>query len=72
MKKIHDRGLSIVTGLIAFAINHQSFFVVGYDPVTLWTNVFSDISADAWYNEAVMWAVENDIVIKHRRRQVRV
>jgi hypothetical protein len=41
------------TGMIIFTIQHQSYFVVGYDPVALWVNIFTDVSADAWYYEAV-------------------
>ena len=44
------------TGMITFTIEHQSYFVVGYDPVALWVNIFSDVSADAWYYEAVAFA----------------
>ncbi|MCL2604542.1 MAG: S-layer homology domain-containing protein [Defluviitaleaceae bacterium] len=44
------------TGMITFTIQHQSYFVVGYDPVALWVNIFSDVPADAWYYEAVAFA----------------
>ena len=44
------------TGMITFTINHQSYFVVGYDPVALWVNVFTDVPEDAWYYDAVAFA----------------
>ena len=44
------------TGKITFVINHQSYFVVGYDPVSLWVNVFSDIKAGDWFYGAVAYA----------------
>jgi len=44
------------TGMITFTITHQSYFVVGYDPVRLWVNSFTDIAESAWYYEAVAYA----------------
>jgi hypothetical protein len=44
------------TGMITFMVSHQSYFVVGYDPVTLWVNVFTDVSETAWYYDAVAFA----------------
>ncbi|MCL1820212.1 MAG: S-layer homology domain-containing protein [Oscillospiraceae bacterium] len=44
------------TGMITFKINHQSFFVMGYEPVTLWTNRFNDIKGNEWYYDAVAYA----------------
>jgi hypothetical protein len=44
------------TGMITFAIQHQSYFVVGYDPLLLWLNPFTDIARDAWYYDAVAFA----------------
>ena len=52
LKGTYDRA----TGMITFTINHQSYFVVGYDPVALWINIFSDVSEDAWYFDAVAYA----------------
>ena len=49
---IYDR----TTGMITFTIDHQSYFVVGYDPVTLWVNTFSDVNTSAWYFDAVAYA----------------
>ena len=46
----------MTAGMITFSIGHQSYFVVGYDPVALWINVFSDVSAGAWYYESVAFA----------------
>ena len=43
-------------GVITFTVGHQSCFVVGYDPVVLWKNIFSDISGNAWYYDAVAYA----------------
>jgi hypothetical protein len=43
-------------GMITFTVNHQSYFVAGYDPVALWVNIFSDVNADAWYYDAVAFA----------------
>jgi Leucine-rich repeat (LRR) protein len=47
---------SSTTGQIAFTVNHQSYFVVGYDPVALWENVFSDVAEGVWYYDAVAYA----------------
>ena len=44
------------TGMITFTIAHQSHFVVGYDPVTLWQNPFRDVSPRSWYYDAVAFA----------------
>jgi hypothetical protein len=41
------------SGMITFTVNHQSYFVVGYDPVALWVNIFSDITEDDRYYSAV-------------------
>ena len=52
LKGVFDPG----TGMITFTVGHQSYFVVGYDPVALWVNIFSDISDEAWYYDAVAYA----------------
>jgi len=44
------------TGMITFTVSHQSCFVTGYDPVTLWVNTFSDIPASAWHYDAIAFA----------------
>jgi len=44
------------TGMITFMIGHQSCFVVGYEPVALWKNIFSDVTEGAWYYDAVAYA----------------
>jgi hypothetical protein len=44
------------SGFITFEVNHQSYYVAGYDPVVLWENVFSDVSSDAWYYDAAAYA----------------
>ncbi|MCL2704165.1 MAG: S-layer homology domain-containing protein [Defluviitaleaceae bacterium] len=44
------------TGMITFTINHQSYFVVGYDPVALWENIFGDVHGDDWFYDAVAFA----------------
>ena len=44
------------SGMISFSTLHQSCFVVGYDPVALWKNVFGDVSKDARYYDAVAYA----------------
>ena len=44
------------SGIITFVTGHQSYFVVGYDPVVLWENVFNDVSANASYYDAVAYA----------------
>ncbi|MCL2084915.1 MAG: S-layer homology domain-containing protein, partial [Oscillospiraceae bacterium] len=43
------------TGMITFIINHQSYFVVGYDPVTMWVNVFGDVSPADWFYDDVAY-----------------
>jgi hypothetical protein len=44
------------TGVISAEINHQSYYVVGYDPVALWENALGDVSAGDWYYDAVAFA----------------
>jgi hypothetical protein len=44
------------SGMITFTVNHQSYFVAGYDPVMLWINIFNDVNANAWYYDAVAFA----------------
>jgi hypothetical protein len=41
------------TGVMTFTINHQSYFVVGYDPILLWENIFRDLSPENMYYEAI-------------------
>ena len=43
------------TGMITFTIGHQSYFLVAYDPVSLWTNIFRDVRDNAWYYDAVAY-----------------
>jgi hypothetical protein len=40
-------------GFVTFTIRHQSFFFVTYDPVLLWENIFSDLSEDDLFYEAI-------------------
>ncbi|MDR1669250.1 MAG: S-layer homology domain-containing protein, partial [Oscillospiraceae bacterium] len=50
-------GGTYADGVIAFkASPDQNLFAVGYDPVALWENIFTDISPDAWYYDAVAYA----------------
>ncbi len=44
------------TGMVTFMVTHQSYFVVGYDPVALWENVFTDIIHGDWFYDAVAYA----------------
>lgn len=44
------------TGMVTFTVSHQSYYVTGYDPVALWVNVFSDVTENAWYYDAVAYA----------------
>jgi hypothetical protein len=46
---------SYSNGMITFVSSRRSYHVVGYDPVALWTNVFSDVSESAWYYDAVAY-----------------
>ena len=46
---------------ITFAATQQSLYITGYDPVTLWENKFSDVTQDAWYYDAVAYAVHNNL-----------
>jgi hypothetical protein len=41
-----------LTGRLVFTVNHQSYYVVGYDPVALWENIFNDVSVGDWYYSA--------------------
>ncbi|MCL1807608.1 MAG: S-layer homology domain-containing protein [Oscillospiraceae bacterium] len=43
------------TGMITFTIEHQSYFVVGYDPVALWVNKYNDLSTDDPYYDAIAY-----------------
>ncbi|MCL2004409.1 MAG: S-layer homology domain-containing protein, partial [Oscillospiraceae bacterium] len=40
-------------GAITFTITHQSYFVVGYDLVAIWENIFTDLDPDEWYYYAI-------------------
>jgi len=51
-----------VTGMITFTITHQSYFVVGYDPVLLWDNVFNDLSRNAYYHDAIAFMNQRGIM----------
>jgi hypothetical protein len=42
--------------MITFVVTHQSKFIVGYEPVALWTNIYTDIYAADSYYEAVAFA----------------
>jgi hypothetical protein len=48
-------GYNALTGLISFRVGHQSYYVVGYDPVALWANIFSDVNAGDWFYDAVAY-----------------
>jgi len=48
-------------GMIALTIQSQNYFVVGYDPVTLWMNIFSDVPESAWYYDAVAYVSFNEL-----------
>jgi hypothetical protein len=41
------------TGMITFTITHQSYFVVGYDPVALWVNIFNDLDENNPYYDSI-------------------
>lgn len=49
---VYDRN----TDMIIFTVHHQSYYVTGYEPVTLWANTFHDIAGGAWYYDAVAYA----------------
>jgi uncharacterized repeat protein (TIGR02543 family) len=51
------------TGMITFTTDHQSYFVVGYDPVSLWVNNFNDVSRASWYYDAVAFASFNRLLV---------
>jgi hypothetical protein len=44
------------TGMVTFTVEHQSYFVVGYDPVAMWENIFRDVNPSDWYFDAVAYA----------------
>ena len=50
------------TGMITFTIVHQSYFVVGYDPVALWTNFFRDLSARDIYHDSIAFLNQRGII----------
>jgi hypothetical protein len=50
------------TGMITFTINTQSLFVVGYDPVALWVNIFSDLSEDDPFYYAIAFVNHYGII----------
>jgi hypothetical protein len=45
-----------ITGVITFTVNHQSLFVVGYDPVALWENKFTDVDRNHPFYDAIAYA----------------
>ncbi|MDR0293284.1 MAG: YDG domain-containing protein [Oscillospiraceae bacterium] len=44
------------TEMITFTVDHQGYFVVGYDPVALWENRFTDVSEDHPFYDAIAYA----------------
>ena len=58
-----DGAYSAETGMITTVIKHQSYFVVGYDPVALWMNIFDDVSEADWYFDAVAYANFNSLFV---------
>ena len=50
------------TDLITVAINHQSYFVAGYDPVSIWNNIFSDLNSEEWYYYAIAFMNHHGII----------
>jgi hypothetical protein len=40
-------------GFVTFTVPRQSYFVVGYDPVLLWENIFNDLPEDDPFYEAI-------------------
>jgi uncharacterized repeat protein (TIGR02543 family) len=53
------------TGYIIFTIKHQSYFVVGFDPVALWVNPFSDLSEDHRYYDSIAFVNIEGLMIGH-------
>ena len=51
------------TGMITFDIAHQSYYVVGYDPVALWVNVFGDLSPNALHYEAIAFMNQKGLMV---------
>jgi hypothetical protein len=49
------------SGLAAFATNHLSRYVVGYDS---WTNPFTDVKTGDWYTHAIAWSAESTLRIE--------
>lgn len=49
------------TGKITFSVPHQSYFVVGYDPVLLWINIFNDLDPEDLYYEAIAFMNQNGL-----------
>jgi uncharacterized repeat protein (TIGR02543 family) len=43
----------VVTGMVTFTVHHQSYFVVGYDPVLVWINIFNDLAVSHKFYEAI-------------------
>jgi len=58
LKGVYDAA----TGMITFSINQQSYFVVGYDPIALWENIYSDIADNQWYFRSVAYANLNGLM----------
>jgi hypothetical protein len=48
------------TRQITFTTTRQGFFAVGYDPVALWTNRFTDVPANHPLYDAIAYAVYHD------------
>jgi hypothetical protein len=50
------------TSMITFTITQQSFFVVGYDPVLLWVNIFDDLSLEDEHYEAIAFMNQHGLM----------
>lgn len=49
------------TGLLTATLAHQSLYLIAYDPLALWENVFSDVQSGAWYYDKVAYAETNNL-----------
>lgn len=49
------------TALLTATLAHQSLYLIGYDPVALWQNVFGDVQSGTWYYDSVAYAEMNGL-----------
>lgn len=49
------------SGTVRFSVDHLSYFAVGYDALSAWTNPFTDVRERDWFYEDVTFAAQNGL-----------